>query len=437
MKRPVIAVYSLGCAKNLVDSEQALAQMGLAGAAFTNDILEADCIIINTCTFVRDAENESRDAVVEALAAKERGRCRWVFLAGCMGVRYGRDLMEDLPGLDGVYGLFTPKTARRILKRITGRSPRHDRERIAARLRLTPRHLAYLRASDGCDNCCAYCVIPSVRGGLVSRPIEDLVAEAEHLIADGARELVLIAQDTTNYGQDLYGRRALPELLDKLSALSGAEWIRLLYLHPAHLDEAVVDRIESADNILPYVDLPLQHIADGVLRRMGRKIDRSGISRTLDLVRRRVGSVVIRTSFLVGFPGETADEFDELLAFVRDQSFDRVGVFAYSRESGTAAASFDGQLDDEVKASRRDALLTAQQEIAFRLNRERIGERVKVLVDAVDGQQAIGRSYAEAPDVDPVIVLKGDEVEPGALVDAEIVGVADYDLIAQMKGGRS
>jgi len=433
---PVVAVYSLGCVKNLIDSEQAMGELGLGGCAFTNDVAEADCIIVNTCTFVEEAEEESRAAVAEALAAKRPGKTRWVFVVGCMGERYRRTLKRDFPKLDGVFGILTPAVASKILHRISSGAPAHLHERIPPRLRLTPRHYAYLRISDGCDNRCAYCIIPEVRGPLASRPMDVIVDEAEHLIGDAAKELIVVAQDTANYGVDLDGQRNLPALLDALDQLDGLEWLRLLYMHPAHVDDAVIDRLVADNRVLRYVDLPLQHIADPILARMGRGINGDEIRRLIDRMRERMEDVVIRTTFIVGFPGETGRDVDELIAFVEQERFDHVGVFAYSREQGTRAAQMDGQIDEAVREERRGSVLAAQQSITFERNRARVGQTARVLIDEVGERGAISRSYAEAPDVDPVIVIEQCSAQPGEFVEVCITGVDDYDLVAKPKSGR-
>ena len=450
MKNPVVALYSLGCVKNLIDSEQAMGELGLGGCAFTSEIGEADCIIVNTCTFVGEAEKESREAVAEALRGKAHrgkahrgkahrgkrgGRARWVFVVGCMGERYHRKLKRDFPKVDGVFGILTREVASEILHRINADAPEHVEERIRPRLRLTPRHYAYLRISDGCDNRCAYCIIPEVRGPLASRPMDMVVEEARHLVGDGAKELMIVAQDTTNYGVDLEGRRMLPELLDALDGLEGLSWLRLLYMHPAHVGDAVIERLAADNRVLRYVDLPLQHIADGVLERMGRGIDGEGSRRLLGGIRERVEDVVIRTTFIVGFPGETERDVEELIAFVGKERFHHVGVFAYSREEGTRAARMAGQIERAVSEERRGRVLEAQQKIVLERNRARVGKGARVLIDETDPGGAIGRSYGEAPDVDSVVVVEECTARVGEFVEVEIMGVRDYDVVARMKRG--
>ena len=431
MRKPAIALYSLGCAKNLVDSERALAQFGMHNAVLTSDVTEADCVIVNTCTFVREADAESRAAVSEALDAKRNGKCRWVFLVGCMGQRYGERLRQDYGELDGVYGVLDSATVREIIRRLTNKDPGADDVLPQPRLRLTPRHYAYLRISDGCDNRCSYCLIPSVRGPLCSRPIEELVDEARHLCDDGAKELIVVAQDTSNYGTDLYGKRRLPDLLDRLVAVPDIRWIRLLYMHPAHVDAPLIDRLACSERIAPYVDLPIQHISDAVLERMGRKVTCARIRGLIEEIRARVSNVVLRTTLIVGFPGEREQDFDLLERFVRETRFERMGIFAYSREEGTLAHDFGEQISGEVACARRERLLEVQQEIAFSRNRELAGRRLEVVVDRIDeGGIRVARSYAEAPDVDPVIYVGDCDAACGRFLSVRVTGCRGYDLTA-------
>ncbi|MFH0963997.1 MAG: 30S ribosomal protein S12 methylthiotransferase RimO [Planctomycetota bacterium] len=436
MKKPVIALYSLGCVKNLIDSEQALAQLGMAGTTFTSDPRDADCAIVNTCTFVRDADAESREAIREAARAKKDGRCRWLFVVGCMGARYGKSLLAEFPEVDAVYGVLDSATVMRILERVAGRGRASPRESVPPRLRLTPRHYAYLRIAEGCDNRCSYCVIPTVRGALTSRPIDQIILEARHLADDGAREIIVVAQDITNFGVDRAGRRMLPELLNRLVEVEKVRWIRLLYMHPAHVDDAVIDTIASHGKILRYVDLPLQHVSDAVLERMGRKVDSAAIRRLVETIRRRVQGVVMRTTFIVGFPGERDEDYEALERAVRELRFDRLGVFAYSPEQGTPAAGMPAQVPQDVRSARRDRLLRVQQEIAFERNRAMVGRTLEVLVDDVDKDGVrIGRSYGEAPDADPVILISGSNASPGDFVQARISNARGYDLAAESVGG--
>jgi ribosomal protein S12 methylthiotransferase len=433
----------------------------------------ADFVVVNTCGFIGDARNEAHGVIREMLALKQRGRLGGVIVAGCLAQRDGEQLLQTHPGIDqlvGVFGRDEIATAARRLERMRrnsggegaletaeiGRQERHTSVRHAPnggiepertllrpapvrpladgkRLRITPPHLAFLKIAEGCNRSCSFCTIPQLRGGYASKSIEQVVAEAEELVAEGTRELVLIAQDTSFYGIDLYGRPRLAELLARLEQLDGLAWIRLMYLYPLHVSEELIERLACGGKILPYLDLPLQHIDDEVLRRMRRQVTGGEIETLLDRLRQRIPRLVVRTTLIAGFPGETEDQFARLVEFVEKRRFERLGAFAYSREAGTPAAELDGHLPDEVRNSRRDRLLAIQQPIAFAWNGAQVGRQMDVILDrGVPGQRYafVGRSYADAPEVDGTVYVSGKNLAPGQIVACEVVAARGYDLIA-------
>jgi len=435
--RPLsVALVSLGCPKNLVDSEKMLAQLAEAGLVVGAPLSDADIIVVNTCGFIAAARDESLGVIHEALQQKRAGRARRVIVAGCLVNRDAEALYEAAPGIDAIVGV---NDRRRLLAAVTGRRAgtmlRRRPEAIgsdAGRFRLTPRHTAYLRISEGCSQRCTFCTIPAIRGPLRSKPPGMVLAEAEELIADGASELNIIGQETTSYGRDLPARTAtLPVLLRKLSHLDGARWIRLLYAHPRRFTDALIETIASAPHVVPYVDLPLQHISDPILRRMGRGVTRKGTEKLLGKLRARIPDVAIRTTFIVGFPGETDAHFQELLDFVEGFGFDALGVFEFSAEPGTPAASMPGAVPGEVTAQRAEAIMLAQQKIAFAANARAVGKRITVLVDGVDGQgRCFGRHPGQAPEIDGVCYLT-EPAPAGTFLSGRVVAWSDYDLIVE------
>jgi ribosomal protein S12 methylthiotransferase len=436
---PTVALLTLGCAKNLVDSEHIAALLASAGVRVIHSAPEADLAIVNTCGFIEEARQESVDLILEVGAGKEAGRPRAVVVTGCLSERYGAELHEALPEADAVIGI-DPQGAAQMALRLLGLPSAPLPSDVPLRShRLTPRGWSYLRIARGCDNRCAYCAIPLIRGPLRSRPMDELLEEARYLVEEGVRELNVIAQDTANYGVDADGERRLHVLLRRLCEVAGLRWLRLLYVHPAHVYDELLDVMAGEEKVCPYLDIPLQHIADPVLARMGRKVTRAEIERLLERLRERVRGLALRTTFMTGFPGETDAHFEELLAFVRQARFERVGCFAYSREEGTPAARLPEQVPAEVAEERRDALMTAQQEIAFELAAARRGERTEVLVE--EGglpEQGLwpARSPREAPDVDPVVLLTADRApEPGQFLPVEIVGAIGYDCVAEPAEG--
>jgi len=443
-ERPSKGTYSfvsLGCPKNLVDSERMLGLLQLDGYELVAEPVGADFVVVNTCGFIERARDESYATIQEMLELKRKGDIRGVIVSGCLAEREKQKLLETLPEIDHLIGVFGREQVTKVADRLIGgldeqRSvfqpapsrPLEDR----GRMRITPRHLAYLKISEGCDRLCTFCAIPKMRGKHATKPIEAVLAEARELAADGVRELVIVAQDTTYYGIDLYGRPRLTDLLRELEQVDGIEWIRLMYLYPMYFDDDLVDVIAGSRKIIPYLDLPLQHINDTMLRRMQRRVARRPTELLLEKLRRRIDGLVLRTTFITGFPGETDEHFEELVDFVQAQRFERLGVFSYSLEHDTPAAKLPDHLPEEVKLSRHDRLMAAQQEIAFAWNAAQVGRQYDVLLDReVPGEKRawIGRSYADAPDVDSSIYVSGRKLRPGQIVPCEIVTVSEYDLV--------
>ena len=432
--RPRVAIVSLGCAKNLVDSEQIASLLEAAGVEVCTDPAAAPVAIVNSCGFIDAAKQESIDTILDVADLKQSAGLETLIVAGCLSQRYGEDLRTQMPEADVLVGI-DPRGAARAALSALGLSqalPFHCNLRAH---RFTPPAWAYLRIAEGCDNRCAYCAIPDIRGPLVSRPEEDVVAEARGLLESGVKELNVIAQDTTAYGTDRAGGPQLHALLRRLCALEPPKWIRLLYTHPAHYYPQLIDVVAGEEDICPYLDIPLQHVTDGMLRRMGRKATRAEVEVLIETLRARVPGLALRTTFLVGAPGESDADFQALLDFVRAWRFERLGAFAYSREEGTAAAAFPDQAPEQVKRQRYHELMSVQRDIAAELAAARSGERTVVLVEqaAGEGGMAVGRSPREAPDVDPVILIRdGAGLLPGDLVEVEIVGSEGYDSIARI-----
>lgn len=402
----------------------------------------ADLVVVNTCGFIGDARAESHDVIKEMLRLKKRGRLGKIIVAGCMAERDRESLLEKYPGVDQLIGVFARDEIGKLVTLSYSGEPDHHSLFLPApsrplpdtgRRRITLPHLAYLKIAEGCNRLCSFCSIPQMRGPYASKPIDEVVAEAEELAADGVRELVLVAQDTTFYGLDTGSQPQLAELLRRLQAIEGLSWIRLMYLYPAHITDELIDVIASGNKILPYLDMPLQHISDEVLRRMRRRVGRDETEQLLDRLRGRIDSLVLRTTLMTGFPGETEEQFEELLDFVHRRRFERLGVFAYCDEQGTPAAELDEHLPEEVKQARRDRLMAAQQEVAFAWNASQVGRQMDVMIDcciSAEENAYVGRGYADAPEVDGQVYVTGENLSPGQIVPCEIVAVQGYDLIA-------
>jgi len=434
------AFVSLGCPKNLIDSEKMLGTLAVDGYALVSEPAGADFVIVNTCGFIESSREESRAVIREMLDLKAQGRTRGVIVAGCLPERLGgAKLRAELPGIDGIVGVFARDEITKVADRLFGLS---EEQRTvfrpapvkalddSARLRITPRHYAYLKISEGCDRTCTFCAIPKMRGKHATKPMEMVVAEARELAADGVRELNIVAQDTTYYGTDLYGQVRLVELLQALEQVDGIDWIRLLYLYPINFSGDLIDQISGSKKIIPYLDMPLQHISDPVLKRMQRRVNRAQTVALVEKLRRKIPNLVLRTTFIVGFPGETETQFEELCDFVEETRFERMGVFTYSLEPGTPAVKLDGHLSEEVKNARRERLMELQQQIAFEFGDSLVGYELDVLIDGqVDDETWVGRSFADAPEIDGAVYVKGTSLVPGALLPVEIEARQDYDLV--------
>jgi len=441
-RRHRIGVVSLGCAKNEVDAERMLGAAAEGEWIICGDPVDADVVVVNTCGFIAAAKSESIRAIQEALALKRAGQCRAVIVAGCLAQRYGRELSHEFPEVDAWVGVADPREVPHLAHLLLEKPPEAPIVLIedlptrfgdeGPRLRITPKHYAYLRIAEGCDNRCSYCAIPLIRGPLRSKPLEVCLQEARQLAADGCRELILIAQDTTNYGLDLYGRRSLPMLLDQLAGIDEIHWLRLLYAHPAHLDDAVIEAVASQSKLCHYVDIPIQHASDPVLKRMGRGTTRQAIAGLIARLRSRMPDVALRTTVLVGYPGETEADFAALVEFIDAAEFDRLGAFTYSDEEGTRAALEEASVPEEVRAARYAEVMRRQQAIAFRKAAARVGTEVEVVLDApLGGSQWAARSYAEAPDVDGVIRVASRRLAAGEFLRVEITKADGYDLEAR------
>jgi ribosomal protein S12 methylthiotransferase len=434
---------SLGCPKNLVDSEKMLGTLALDGYTLVGEPDGADFVIVNTCGFIESSRAESKAVIREMLELKRQGRTRGVIVAGCLPQRIGPALIDEMPEIDHIVGVFGRDEINRVADHLIG-GAREQRELFRpaplnaqddrARLRITPQHYAYLKISEGCDRTCTFCSIPKMRGKHVTKPIEMVIAEARELVADGVKELILVAQDTTYYGMDLYGEVRLVELLRQLEAVDGIDWIRLMYLYPINFTDELIDTIAQSPKIVPYLDLPLQHISDAVLKRMQRRVNRRQTVELVGKLRQRIPNVVLRTTFIVGFPGETDAQFQELTQFVEETRFERLGVFPYSLEPGTPSVKLDGHVSQEVMAARRNELMALQQQIAFDFAESLVGYELDVLVDSTDDSgNLVGRTFADAPEIDASVTISGESPElkdlVGQFVSVEITGSDGYDLV--------
>ncbi len=476
-----IGMISLGCPKNLVDSEVMLGLAQQAGHQLTRDAADADVLVVNTCAFIDKARQESIDAILEMAEHKKNGKCQTLVVTGCMAERYRDELRAEIPEIDAVLGTgevpeivaalggsagsasasaFAHATADKSrnppyvqLLRSNGEpiAPSHRRtvtpsppslptyiyDADTPRLLATPRHYAYVKIAEGCDYKCAFCIIPTLRGKYRSRPADSIVREAEMLAAGGVKELLLISQDTSFYGNDRGERGALARLLRSLNRVDGLEWIRMLYLYPTTIGDDVLDAMAESEKVCKYIDLPLQHASDAVLKRMKRPGTRASYERLLDRIRTRIPNVALRTTFIAGFPGETDAEFEELQSFVKDTRFDHVGVFTYSDEVGTSAHDLPDDVPARTKKQRQSRLMSLQKKVVARAQKNRVGQQVRMVIDGPSSEHELvirGRLEGQAPDIDPVVYLTDcdpSEFPAGSFIDAEIVGSREYDLVAR------
>ncbi|MFN0197140.1 MAG: 30S ribosomal protein S12 methylthiotransferase RimO [Planctomycetaceae bacterium] len=438
------AFVSLGCPKNLVDSEKMLGTLALDGYTLVSEPAGADFVIVNTCGFIESSRQESKAVIHEMLDLKRQGKTKGVIVAGCLPERIGPALLDELPEIDHIVGVFGRDEITRVADRLIGGAEEQralfrpapiramdDR----ARLRMTPSHYAYLKISEGCDRTCTFCAIPKMRGKHITKPIEMVIAEAQELVEDGVKELILVAQDTTYYGLDLYGEVKLAELLRQLEKVDGLKWIRLMYLYPVHFTDELIETIAQSDLIVPYLDMPLQHINDTMLKRMQRRVNRERSVALLERLRKSIPNLALRTTFITGFPGETHAQFQELKEFVAETKFQRLGVFTYSIEPGTPAVKLDDHVPEEVKQARCDELMEIQQEIAFAYADSLIGYELDVLIDEeIEPGLWAGRTFADAPEIDSTIFVSGSNVSVGDFVPVEIIDREDYDLIGVVSG---
>ncbi len=443
------AFVSLGCPKNLVDSERMLGLLRDDGFSLVEDPEHSDFVVINTCGFIENARAESLEAIDQMLELKRQGKIRGLIVAGCLAEREREKLLIDRPEIDSLVGVFGRDDITRMASRLVdGLEEQRTIFRPAPiralndtnRLRITPKHFAYLKISEGCDRLCTFCAIPKMRGKHASKPQEEVLREARELAASGVRELIVVAQDTTYYGRDIYGESRLTELLAELEQVDGLDWIRLMYFYPMYIDDALIETIAQSEKILPYIDMPLQHFNAEMLRRMSRRVTPESTRELVGKLRGRIDNLVLRTTFITGFPGETEEHVQELADFIEESQFERLGIFTYSLEPDTPAAKLPGQLDEEVKAERRERLMQLQQRMAFDWCARQVGQPMEVILDKVIDASAnvwLGRSYADAPDVDAMVYVTGQKRQPlaaGQLVPVEIVGHRDYDLIAAAIG---
>jgi ribosomal protein S12 methylthiotransferase len=428
MNKNKISVITLGCSKNTVDSERLMNQLKLSKFNLIDDPNQADSVIINTCGFIEAAKEESINTILSAVELKKQGKIKKVVVAGCLSGRYMAELRKEIPEVDAFFGT---EAYEGILKEFGGNL---KYELLGERIITTPKHFAYLKISEGCSNPCSFCAIPLMRGTHKTKPVNELLYEAQSLASKGVKELVIIGQDTTDYGTDLYDKRNLTELLHKLSEINGIEWIRLLYVYPSHLPADLISEIAGNPKICNYIDIPLQHIADNVLKSMRRGITRRRTEELLYTLKEKIPDLTLRTTFIVGYPAETETEFEELCDFVRDIKFDRFGVFNYSVEENTPSFILGDPVPDEIKEERKATLMEIQKEISKNNNRLLIGKRIKVLLDQRDGDYYIARSERDAPEVDGEVLIKaGNNVlTTGEFYNVEIYDCNEYDLFGNL-----
>lgn len=446
-RRLVLIMYilftSLGCDKNLVDSEMMLGQLSEQGYQFTDEEEKADIVIINTCCFIKDAKEESIETILEMAKLKKAGGLRALLVTGCLAQRYREEILKEIPEVDAVLGISDiDKIAEAVGEVLSGKPENH----IGAcslppiygkkRILTTGGHYAYLKIAEGCDKRCTYCIIPKIRGNYRSIPMESLLAEAQQLAEGGVQELILVAQETTLYGTDLYGKKALPELLHRLCRIGGLKWIRLLYCYPEEMTPELIEAIKQEPKICHYLDMPIQHASDRILKRMGRRTKEAELRRLIAALREEIPDICLRTTLISGFPGETKEDHIALYRFVNEMEFDRLGVFTYSAEEDTIAAAMPDQIPEEVKEERRGELMELQQAIAFEKGQRMPGRKLEAVIEGYlpDEGVYVARTYRDAPDVDGYLFLSSErELLSGSFVEAEVTGADGYDLIGEVR----
>ena len=436
-----VGFISLGCPKNQVDAELMLSKVQNAGFNIVDVAYEADVVVVNTCGFIEDAKKEAIDNILEMIELKNEGSLKKIIVTGCLAERYKEEISKEFPEVDGVIGLGANGDIVSVINSVMNDESVEefpDKEKMPLcgdRLLTTPQHWAYLKIADGCSNCCTYCAIPAIRGGFRSRPMDEIVAEAEKLVADGTKELIVIAQDTTRYGLDLYGELKLPELLRKLNEIDGLVWIRMLYCYPDRITDELIETIASCEKVLHYIDLPLQHADGRVLKAMNRTGDRESLEALIDRIRDKMPDVVLRTTFITGFPGEDEEAFNNLSEFIDDVMFDRLGCFAYSAEEGTPAAEMENQVEEDVRKHRADVIMEQQYDIFEYKQRKTIGTTIKCIVEGYDAytDSYFGRTWKDAPEIDSIVYFTGiGDYNAGDIVDVEIFDINEYDLMGEI-----
>lgn len=434
-----VHIVTLGCSKNNVDSSMMYSLLDKNKYQMVNEPSQADILIVNTCGFIDAAKEESIDTILESVEYKNEGRCKKVLLSGCLAQRYPEELIKEIPEIDGIIGTGNIDYINELLDRsLAGdlfiKTDNLNSVYIEGIRKEEVNRTEYVKISEGCNNNCSYCIIPSLRGKNRSRKIEDIYSEVEYLVSKGAREIILIAQNTTDYGIDLYSKYSLANLIKEISKIEDLKWIRVLYLYPDHFTEELIEEFKNNDKLVNYVDMPLQHISDDVLKKMNRKTSKEHIIKTLKNLRKSVPDIVIRTTFIVGFPGESDDDFNQLVDFIKDIKFDKLGVFEYSKEEGTRAASLDEQIFDSIKEERKNEIMAIQSEISAEILSKKIGKKLEVLIEEeVDEENYIGRTYMDSPEIDGVTYVHSDKnLEIGSFVQVNVVDSLDYDLVGEI-----
>ena len=434
---------SLGCDKNLVDTEKMLGLLGHEGYSFVDDETVADIIVVNTCCFIGDAKEESINTILDMARMKEEGQCKALIVTGCLAQRYKEEITTEIPEVDAVLGTTSYEEIAKAVKTALGGEKMHVFESIDApvspatdRLVTTGGHYAFLKIAEGCDKRCTYCIIPYLRGKFRSVPMEQLVHEAEELAEKGVKELILVAQETTLYGKDLYGEKKLPELLKRLAAIDGIQWIRLQYCYPEEITDELIETIKTEEKICNYLDIPIQHASDAILKRMGRRTNNAQLRELISKLRREIPDIALRTTLISGFPGETEEDHEILMEFVDEMEFERLGVFAYSAEEDTPAYNFPNHVPDEVKEDRRAEIMELQQDIAFEKSENMKGRVLEVMIEGkvADENAYVGRTYMDSPNVDGLIFVNtGYSLMSGDFARVRVTGALDYDLIGEVE----